>query len=540
MRNISIKKLLIIYTFIAFLIPVLIIGIGSTIITTFYLKNNIKETSKSFLNVLDKVINDFIKNCKHSLYSVSSLYKKYKKNNLMDFEINENIINNGNFNTIFILDNSGKIIDIYPNNQNKLIGFDYSNENVIKETIKNKDFSINLIRYSFFNDKPSLLLAVPVIEDDKVIAIVAGIIKFSKLINNVLELRECCSNINFIITDKNGYVIIHPDREKMVQAETLDFLLDLKPNVLNFVSINKNFYFVKYKIIKNLNWVALTLQDYSFITTLFRKIFIIFLANLIIGIIITIIAILLGISLIIKPIYFISYKTSQVSHGNYNIDKEYYFITELNSLSINLNKMVKKIAKREEDLRISEIKYRKLIENSLDFFFKVDKNVNFTFISSSIEALLGYSSEEFKTNFKKIVIKNRMNIVSRRKIKDIFKTKLVPEPFNLEVVHKNGYRVVLELQVTPIIENEGVIEVQGIARDITSRFYAEQQVIYLKNYLLNLIESMPSALITLDTSGRITNLNSNIFITFFISLFISKISNLIFCLLEKFINCWTI
>ncbi len=505
MKNISLRKILVLYTFLIFMLPILIIGIGSIVITTIYLKNNVKENHNSFLNVIEKNIKDFFKNCEKDLLLLSF----YIKERQFFSNYATNMIDVGNFEKILLLDKNGIIKDIYPSNFKDFIGFDYSNEKSIKFAIDKKDYSIDLIRYSFLNDKPSLIIAMPVIENDKIIGVVAGIVKFNKLRNNILELKECCAKMEFIITDRDGTVILHPDMQKMEQIETIDYIKDLRENVFNLVRIENDFYFVKYKIIKKINWIVVTLQNYNFIIALFNKISFLFLINILVGIVITIIALIVGAALIIKPIYSISYKTSLVSHGKYNIEKENYIIEELNSLSINLNKMVKKISQREEELRISENKYRKLIENSLDFIFKLDKKFNFTFISSSIENLLGYSSEEFKSNFKNILVKNRMNIISRRKIKDIFRTKLVPDPFNLELIHKNGYHIVLELQVAPIIENDNVIEVQGIARDITSRFYAEQQVIYLKNYLLNLIETMPSALITLDLDGRVTNLNSN-------------------------------
>ncbi len=512
MKNISIKKILLIYTFIIFFVPILIIGIGSLFLTTLHLKDQIKSSCDSFLNVIEKDLKYFIRERETNLFFVASLYKKYKINEFWEFYIEKDFIDDGNFDTIFILNNKGIITNIFPTKMNHLIGLDYSNESVIKKVITENEMSISLIRYSFFNEKPSLLIAIPVFDSrDQLIAIVAGIIKFSKLKNNLLELKKCCANMEFIITDKSGTVLMHPDKQKMEQIETLDYLSKLKENVINFIQIENNFYFIKYKVIKKTEWLLLVLQDYNFVVSLFYKIFVLFFINILVGIIFAIISVIFGTYLISKPIYSLSYQTSQVSHTtNYNIKREEYFITELNSLSINLNKMIKRIAKREEELRISEAKYRKLIENSADFFFKVDKDINFTFISSSVENLLGYSAEEFKNNFRNIITKNRMNIESRRKIKDLFKTKIIPEPFNLELKHKkDDVPVVLELQVTPIPENDKIVEVQGVARDVTSRFYAQKEVIYLKNYLLNLIESIPSGLITLDKDGKVTNLNSN-------------------------------
>ena len=47
-----------------------------------------------------------------------------------------------------------------------------------------------------------------------------------------------------------------------------------------------------------------------------------------------------------------------------------------------------------QELRLSEAKYRALIEGSSDFIYVLDKDGHFTFANGEVEHLLGYSPEE--------------------------------------------------------------------------------------------------------------------------------------------------
>ncbi len=57
-------------------------------------------------------------------------------------------------------------------------------------------------------------------------------------------------------------------------------------------------------------------------------------------------------------------------------------------------------------------------------------------------------------------------------------------------------------------ENQNVIGVLGAYQDITDRKKAEEEIRNLRNYLSNIINSMPSVLIGVDTDGRITQWNN--------------------------------
>jgi diguanylate cyclase (GGDEF)-like protein/PAS domain S-box-containing protein len=118
----------------------------------------------------------------------------------------------------------------------------------------------------------------------------------------------------------------------------------------------------------------------------------------------------------------------------------------------------------------SESKYRTLIENigHSYFFYRHNRDGVFTYTSDSLKKVLGYSKEEFRVRYDKYLTNNILN-------KEMIKfTKLTIEgvvqpSFRVEVYHKNGSKVWLEMTETPQYDKNGNVEsVDGIAKEVTS------------------------------------------------------------------------
>ena len=71
-----------------------------------------------------------------------------------------------------------------------------------------------------------------------------------------------------------------------------------------------------------------------------------------------------------------------------------------------------------------------------------------------------------------------------------------------------GNIIYTELAMNPILSEGKVVGVSCFSRNITERKEAEEELSHLKNYLANIIDSMPSTLIGVDSKGFITQWNS--------------------------------
>ncbi len=130
--------------------------------------------------------------------------------------------------------------------------------------------------------------------------------------------------------------------------------------------------------------------------------------------------------------------------------------------------------KIEKALRASEKRHRTLIEALKDPVFAIDKTGKFTFLSSTFEGLIGYPILE-------LIGHSFTELLAPEYIKstvDRFRRVLAGEEiplYEVELLHKNGKRVPVELSVASLPDAEGrPVGRIGVVRDITDRKRAEK------------------------------------------------------------------
>lgn len=150
----------------------------------------------------------------------------------------------------------------------------------------------------------------------------------------------------------------------------------------------------------------------------------------------------------------------------------------LSSVSRKLDKKICELELEREALKKSEETYRQLVESVQDyyFFYTHDKEGSFSYISPSIETILGYKPEEFVKNFSKYLTENSFI----EEIQNHFKTSAMTEeqpPYEIEIYHKDGSVHWLELKNIPVLNEKGhLLHVKGIAHDITDQKQAEELI----------------------------------------------------------------
>ncbi len=122
----------------------------------------------------------------------------------------------------------------------------------------------------------------------------------------------------------------------------------------------------------------------------------------------------------------------------------------------------------EQSKHTSEQRYRELIENAYDMVYTHDIAGKITSINKAAERILGYTrSEAYQMRFQQFVATEFRETVQRTLDRQL--TDHVPGTQEIQIVTKDGDRVMLEVS-TRIIYREGkAIGIQGIARDITER-----------------------------------------------------------------------
>jgi len=148
-------------------------------------------------------------------------------------------------------------------------------------------------------------------------------------------------------------------------------------------------------------------------------------------------------------------------------------------------------------------RFRKMVEDSQDWFWEFDENANFTYVSPGIRGLLGYEPEE-------LIGLNAFDLMAAdeaervREYFDPIAKKHLPFK-NLENIniHKDGHEVVIESSGTPIFDKEGRFTgYRGIDRDITERKQAEEELRKSEEGYKLLVENQNELLVKVDIDGR--------------------------------------
>ncbi len=140
----------------------------------------------------------------------------------------------------------------------------------------------------------------------------------------------------------------------------------------------------------------------------------------------------------------------------------------------------------ERALQDSERRYRLLAENASDIIWTADIAGRISYISPSVERLLGYSAEELSTRFGELLLTEdsqaRLTGATHALIQ---KTPATPIRVELEVVHRDNRSRWLEADLSLLRGSDGTfIGIQGVGRDIHQRKLAEEEQRRIQGQLL--------------------------------------------------------
>jgi len=167
--------------------------------------------------------------------------------------------------------------------------------------------------------------------------------------------------------------------------------------------------------------------------------------------------------------------------------------------------------KTDEILRASEEKYRILTEKTNDIIWTADLSLRMTYITPSIEKVLGFTPDERLAH----EAHEQMTPASLARAQTLLLEELKREQeygadpertvrIETECYHKNGSKLWLENIVSPIRDEKGsIIAIHGVSRDITKRKKTEEALRASEGRFRALIENSLDAIAVLDAEGRI-------------------------------------
>ncbi|HHJ17409.1 MAG TPA: response regulator [Gammaproteobacteria bacterium] len=135
-------------------------------------------------------------------------------------------------------------------------------------------------------------------------------------------------------------------------------------------------------------------------------------------------------------------------------------------------------SQRLAELHQSEDRYRRLIEafSENHFFYTCNRDGDYTWLSPSLEHVLGHTHEMFMLHHEEYLTDHPVNQAALRQRRITLSGTQQP-PCEMEIRHSTGSIVRLEITEIPIRDNLGqIIALEGIAHDITERIQIQRQL----------------------------------------------------------------
>jgi PAS domain S-box-containing protein len=150
----------------------------------------------------------------------------------------------------------------------------------------------------------------------------------------------------------------------------------------------------------------------------------------------------------------------------------------------------------EADWKKAELEYRALIEQASDAIMITDQQGNFLDINSSLCNLFGYTREELlQTNVTRLIDPEELKT-------DPFQTQYLvrgnSELRERRMMHKNG--TIIEVEVSAKMIPDG--RLLAIARNITDRKKADEQILKEKAMSESIINSLPGIILIREVGGK--------------------------------------
>lgn len=148
----------------------------------------------------------------------------------------------------------------------------------------------------------------------------------------------------------------------------------------------------------------------------------------------------------------------------------------------------------EQKLKENEEKFRLLIESATDIFYYTDAKGNFTYVNEIATKITGYSNQELMSmNYLDLVEPNYRQEVKNFYSLQTFKGQRVT--YNeFPIRTKSGKAAWVGQNVQLIVHHGSIQGIQAIARDITNLKQAQLEVEVSRNFLNEIIDSIPNPL----------------------------------------------
>nr|WP_321400849.1 transporter substrate-binding domain-containing protein [uncultured Desulfobacter sp.] len=152
----------------------------------------------------------------------------------------------------------------------------------------------------------------------------------------------------------------------------------------------------------------------------------------------------------------------------------------------------------QKALQISEARLKSIIENSTNLFYSHTSDHKMTFVSPQVRQYLGYEPEEVMKHWADFITDHPMNKKAIEFTREAIRTGERQPTYELEMRHKSGRKMIVEVREAPLVENGAVTAIVGSLVDITERKQAEEALRASHERFLTVLDSIDATIYVAD------------------------------------------
>jgi PAS domain S-box-containing protein len=163
----------------------------------------------------------------------------------------------------------------------------------------------------------------------------------------------------------------------------------------------------------------------------------------------------------------------------------------------------------EEKIYESEKRYRDLVDNMQDLVYIIDEKRDIRFVNQAVADRSGFEIEELKGKS----IADFFTTESLKYLEEVYRQRATGEDvgvYELDYYDRQGNVRTIEAKERPIIRDGKIVEVQGIARDITQRKQVEQALRESERQYRELVDTISDYLYVADEKGTVLFANKSL------------------------------
>jgi PAS domain S-box-containing protein len=158
----------------------------------------------------------------------------------------------------------------------------------------------------------------------------------------------------------------------------------------------------------------------------------------------------------------------------------------------------------EDELRVSEAKYRNIFENAIDGIFQSTTEGKYLNVNPAFAHMFGFESPQEMISSVADIRNIYVYPAELTKIKDLLLTEGFVRDYVAELRHQDGRRIWGSINAKAVKDKDGrILYYEGTTEDITNRKLNEERLRHINRQLMGIIDFLPDATFVVDKESKV-------------------------------------